>query len=61
MQIDFLLILTIFVLLLLLLLLLLFKYLGSLFTNQNYIQEKLKCGLKAEKFMLIFSPDAFVF
>ena len=24
-----------------------FKYLGSLFTNQNYIQEKIKCRLKA--------------
>ena len=25
-----------------------FKYLGSLLTNQNSIQEEIKCGLKAE-------------
>ena len=24
-----------------------FKYLGSLLTNQNSIQDKIKCGLKA--------------
>ena len=35
-----------------------FKYLGSLVTNQNYIQEEIKCRLK---FMLLFSPNALVF
>ena len=35
-----------------------FKYLGSLMTNQNSIQEEIKCS---RKFMLLFSPNTFVF
>ena len=34
-----------------------FKYLGSLLKNQNSIQEEIKC----RKFMLLFSPNTFVF
>ena len=38
-----------------------FKYLGSLVTNQNYIQEEIKC-LKSRKFtLLLFSPNTFIF
>ena len=29
------------------------KYLGSLITNQNSIQDKIKCTLKARKLMLL--------
>ena len=36
-----------------------FKYLGSLLTNQNSIQEEIKCRLKAG-FMLLFSPNTLV-
>ena len=32
-----------------------FKYFGSLLTNQNYIQEEIKCR-QSRKFMLLFSP-----
>ena len=38
-----------------------FKYLGLLVTNQNYIQEEIKSRVKSRKFMLLFSPNTFVF
>ena len=32
-----------------------FKYVGSLLMNQDSIQEEIKCRLKAENSMLLFS------
>ena len=39
-----------------------FKYLGSLLTNKNYIEEELNLGLKQEiHSRLLFSQNTFVF
>ena len=37
-----------------------FKYLGSLLTNQNSVQEEIK-GRQSRKLMLLFSPSTLVF
>ena len=37
-----------------------FKYLGSSLTNQNYIQEEIKCRLKAGN-LLFFGQNTLVF
>ena len=38
-----------------------FKYLGSLLTNQNSIQEEIKRRLKSRKFVILFSTNTFFF
>ena len=38
-----------------------FKYLGFLVTDQNSIQEEIKCRRKKRKFILLFSLNPFVF
>ena len=37
-----------------------FKYLGSLVTTQNSIQEEIKCRLQAGNSCSLFSPNTFV-